>query len=664
MYKDYESLGVKSMPDWSYQTIFRPLLFQLPSRLARDFTLRAMGTLSRVPGGSFIIRTMGHMEASPILATKLAGIPLKYPVGLSGGLDPEGTAHQALAQFGFGFIEIGPVTIEAHMNNERPIQRDSTNEAILYTDAGRSEGLTKLMKRLDRNQGHALPLMIRIKSTPGRTPVEAQRELLLLMEALSYYAAGFYIESLDVNGSIEASIAHLQAIQLAARELPIVKPMFLYVPIDYPLESLKLLLAGLSPGWSGIIVGDMLRTAEGDLTGSLLKPLSIEIVRSIREQRLSASFSIIASGGIHQPIDALELMEAGADYVQLHSGLVYSGPGLPKRINEAIVYEKLQSVEPPPAPSFWMNWGWMCLLGIGMILGGALAWIIAATSVVLPYDTLFLGMLPSVLNEANPLVLQFMSHDRVTLAGTMISIGVIYYQLARYGLRSGLHWTRTALLTSAAVGFSSFFLYLGYGYFDPLHAAAALILFPMFMLSMRRHRELPSWKRPNLINDRTWRLAQWGQLMMVTLGFSLAVGGIVISTVGITEVFVPQDLEYLCATPAMLNEINERLLPLIAHDRAGFGGALFSDAIGILTIALWGINQGQRWLWWTFLLGGLPGFVAGLSVHLTIGYTDFVHLLPAYFVLMLYVFGLIFLYPYLMQGQKDPRLNSTISATS
>lgn len=104
-----------------------------------------------------------------------------------------------------------------------------------------------------------------------------------------------------------------------------------------------------------------------------------------------------------------------------------------------------------------MNWGWMCLLGIGMILGGALAWIIAATSVVLPYDISFLGMLPSVLNEANPLVLQFMSHDRVTLAGTMISIGVIYYQLARYGLRSGLHWTRTALLTSAAVGFSSFF---------------------------------------------------------------------------------------------------------------------------------------------------------------------------------------------------------------
>jgi dihydroorotate dehydrogenase len=475
------------------------------------------------------------------------------------------------------------------------------------------------------------------------------------MEELAFYAAGFYIESLDKGWPLEDTIEHLQALQQAARALPTVKPMFLYIPLDYPLESLRRLLADLPQAWSGAVIGDSIRTAEGDWTGRAAKPLSLEKIRCIREHRQSAAFGIIAAGGIHQPLDALELMDEGANYVQLHSGLVYAGPGLPKRINEAIIYEQVRAVEEPKPPSFWLNWGWMCLLGIGMIISGCLAWIIAATTVVLPYDILFLGIEPSLIDRANPLVLQFMSHDRVTLAGTMISIGVLYFQLARHGLRKGLHWTKTALLTSAAVGFSSFFLYWGHGYFDPLHALAALILFPMFILSMRRHSELPSWERPNLINDRTWRLAQWGQLMMVTLGIALALGGIVISIVGITHVFVPQDLTYLCATPAMLNEINERLLPLIAHDRAGFGGALFSDAIAMLTIALWGINQGQRWLWWTFLLGGLPGFVAGVSVHLTIGYTDFVHLLPAYFAMMLYVLGLIFLYPYLMRGQENPR---------
>jgi dihydroorotate dehydrogenase len=234
---------------------------------------------------------------------------------------------------------------------------------------------------------------------------------------------------------------------------------------------------------------------------------------------------------------------------------------LPKPINEVVIHEKTRAEAAPADPSFWFNWGWMCLLGLGMVLGGVLAWIIAATSVVLPYDIAFLGMDAALLVQANPLVLQFMSHDRVTLAGTMISIGLLYFQLSYYGLRKGLHWAKTALMTSCLFG----------------------LLLPMFILSMRKHTELPSYNKPNLRDDRIWLRAQWGQLMFVVLGFSLAIGGIVISVVGITHVFVPQDLTYLCATPDMLRAINERLLPLIAHDRAGFGGALFADALAILT---------------------------------------------------------------------------------
>ncbi len=60
------------MPDWSYHAIFRPLLFRLPGRIARNLTLHAIGGLSRVPGGTFVIKTMGHMELSPILEDDLA----------------------------------------------------------------------------------------------------------------------------------------------------------------------------------------------------------------------------------------------------------------------------------------------------------------------------------------------------------------------------------------------------------------------------------------------------------------------------------------------------------------------------------------------------------------------------------------------------------------
>ena len=113
--------------------------------------------------------------------------------------------------------------------------------------------------------------------------------------------------------------------------------------------------------------------------------------------------------------------------------------------------------------------------------------------------------------------------------------------------------------------------------------------------------------------------------------------------------FVASDLVFLGASAEELAALNERLLPLIAHDRAGFGGALFSLACAMTACSLWGIGQGARWLWLTFLAGGIPGFAAGLGIHIHIGYSDFLHLLPVYVQLILWTAGLILLYPYMMR---------------
>ncbi|WRP08644.1 hypothetical protein U9J35_10935 [Rossellomorea aquimaris] len=66
----------------------------------------------------------------------------------------------------------------------------------------------------------------------------------------------------------------------------------------------------------------------------------------------------------------------------------------------------------------------------------------------------------------------------------------------------------------------------------------------------------------------------YGQLAFVVLGFSFVLGGLVISYYGVTSVFVPTDLLYLCMPPEILHEFNQNLIPVIAHDRAGFGSAL------------------------------------------------------------------------------------------
>jgi len=643
------------MPDWSYQSLFRPLLFRLPSRLSRALTLKAMGTLSNIPGGTFVIRTLGHMEPSPHLEQKLAGIPLTTSVGLSGGLDPQGVAHKALAQFGIGFIEHGPITVK-QIKSDKPIANDILNETIRYPEYYENDGVEQYAERMEK-PGHSLPQLARIAPMPHASCEQALNELKsMLVQLNAADAAGFYVDVLHSPRSIEEALTILKGIASYASEHPHAnKPLFIYAPPDFSNDSLISLLQTTEGVWRGVVIGEYIcdnnNEGYGASAGKEAKAFTLAKIKLLRKECCS-HLLIKAGGGVHEPQDALDLLKAGANAVLLHSGLIYAGPGLPKRINEAIIYEQVRDLPAQATPSFWKHWGWMLLLGIGMIIGGILSWIIAATTVLLSYDLNFIDMTLDELKQVNHHLLHFMSHDRITLSGTMITIGILYVQLARHGLKYSLHWARTALMTSGIVGFLSFFLFLGYGYFDPLHALAAAILFPMFLLSMRRNPDQPYRLPVNVRNDRLWRLAMYGQFCFVILGFALAVGGLTIAGVGITQVFVQSDLVYLNTTHTELNGANLKLIPLIAHDRAGFGGALFCAALAILIIALWGIQQGARWIWWTLLLGGAPGFYAGLSVHLSIGYIDFLHLSPALLALLLYILGLIFLYPYLM---RQPR---------
>ncbi|MFB9330744.1 hypothetical protein ACFFSY_32790 [Paenibacillus aurantiacus] len=652
------------MPDWSYQTLFRPLLFRLPARAARGLTLRAMGTVSRLPGGTLLIKTLGHMEPSPVLATTFAGLKLATPVGLSGAVDPEHLATRALSQLGFGFVEVGPIT-PSPIRHETPIRVDVGEEAIVYPSAYENEGAEAALRRM-RTPDHGLPQFARVAPSPNADRAQTIEELEALLDRFGGESgvAALVIEGVSAGRSKEdnADIVSRLTASLTGRNLA--KPCLLYVPLDLPDRWVTELLQAADPScWSGFVIGDAISGGEDAIVGRGGKAACLAKLALIRSQA-AGSPALLASAGVHEPADALELMDAGADYVLLHSGFVYAGPGLPKRVNEAVQHRKLADApNSENDPPFWRNWGWMCLLGIGMIIGGLIAWHIATSTVLLSYDEDFLGMTGGEVNAIAPHLLHFMSHDRITLAGTMISIGILYYRLAKHGLRYGLHWAKTAVLVSGAAGFPSFFLYLGYGFFDPLHAAAAVVLFPMFLLALRRNPDRPYRGPVNLRGGKVWRRSLWGQLCFIMVGFSLCIGGIVIAAVGVTEVFVPQDLRYLGLTREALDLINPRLVPLIAHDRAGFGGALLADAVMILILALWGLQQGARWLWWTLLAGGAPGFIAGLGIHLSIGYTDFVHLLPAYFVFALYVAGLILLYPYLMKSEDDVGVQGSVSCT-
>jgi hypothetical protein len=117
---------------------------------------------------------------------------------------------------------------------------------------------------------------------------------------------------------------------------------------------------------------------------------------------------------------------------------------------------------------------------------------------------------------------------------------------------------------------------------------------------------------------------------MIGVGGGLAVAGSVISFVGMTSVFVPTDLDFMGTHAQHLSMADPDLLPFIAHDRAGFGGALIGAGLAVLLISLWGWRRGHWWVWWSLALGCAFGTVPVLIIHYSIGYTHFEHLLPVY----------------------------------
>lgn len=125
-------------------------------------------------------------------------------------------------------------------------------------------------------------------------------------------------------------------------------------------------------------------------------------------------------------------------------------------------------------------------------------------------------------------------------------------------------------------------------------------------------------------------------LLLASLG--IVFGGLTIMTVGMTAVFVPQDLEFMRVDVASIRAINERLVPLIAHDRAGFGGGLASCGVAML-LTIW-CSPLTRSLWQALAVAGAAGFLTAIGVHPAIGYLSATHLGPAVAGAILFATGL------------------------
>jgi hypothetical protein len=280
-----------------------------------------------------------------------------------------------------------------------------------------------------------------------------------------------------------------------------------------------------------------------------------------------------------------------------------------------------------------------------LFFSGGLALFLAASRDLLPQDVRYLGMTAAELCQVRSCrILDFMVHDRAAFGGALLGLGVLYTWLTVFPLSRHEQWAWWTWLVTGGAGFMTFLAYLGYGYLDTWHGMGTLLLLPVFVTGMWRSRRLvgPIQLAGALRGDeRATRLAgrqEWGRIVLLGGAAATAIGGLAILRIGVTDTFVPEDLDFIGLTAADLRAINPRLVSLIAHDRAGFGGAVFT--LGLTTLLCLWCARPSRHLRQAVATAGVLSLSAALGVHMTVGYTDWWHLVPPVVAAVLLLIGL------------------------
>jgi dihydroorotate dehydrogenase len=333
----------------TYETFIRPLLFSLDPETAHRLTIELLRGASHF---DLALRVLRFFQPAPQPKT-LFGLRFPNPIGLAAGLDKNGVALPAWAALGFGFIEIGTVTAKAQSGNPAPrIFRLPKQQALINRLGFNNDGADAIAARLrrlrDSRQWPAVPVGINIGKSKI-TPLEhAADDYLYSLRLLRDFAD--YI-TLNVSSPNTPRLRDLQEPQKLVELLRAInnepgiatKPVLLKISPDLsPIELEAILNVSAENRVAGIIATNTTLDhssippaldEEGGLSGAPLREKATTLVRDIVAK---SPIPVIATGGICDAESAREKFQAGAELVQLYTGLVYRGPRLLREIMEQL----------------------------------------------------------------------------------------------------------------------------------------------------------------------------------------------------------------------------------------------------------------------------------------------------------------------------------------
>ncbi len=330
--------------------VVKPWLFGMDPEDAHLRIASLLRLAQATPGALAVLRSV---FSAPEVPARLGPLKLRNPVGLGAGFDKNAEMIPALASLGFGFLEVGTITRRGQPGNPRPrVFRYPALQAVVNRMGFNNVGADEAARTLEKTPRPGIPIGINVGKN-ATTPLEDAaaeyaetiRILLPFADYVTINISSPNTKDLRKLHEPERLLPLLDAAQgeMAKATRPV--PLFLKLSPDADLADLEGAARTLVERNVGIIATNttvdrtgMDNLEQGGLSGVPVRARSTQVVKALAAIT-EGKVPLIGVGGVFSAQDALEKRDAGADAVQVYTGLVYGGPGMVRTMVGALAKE-------------------------------------------------------------------------------------------------------------------------------------------------------------------------------------------------------------------------------------------------------------------------------------------------------------------------------------
>ncbi len=327
-------------------TKLKPYIFSLDPEIAHDLAIKSLKF-------NILPKSIFNVENEEYLETELLNQKIPNPIGLAAGFDKSAEVYNSIFKLGYGFVEVGTITPKKQLGNPKPrIFRLEKDQALINRLGFNNHGSEIVLKRIANN----LPVgFLGINIGPNKDTKNKEDDYYLCLSRLSSHSGYITINISSPNTEglrnfhdqveLEKLLAGISKIK---KHENISQPIAIKLSPDIDRDEIsKIIELIIKYKIQGIIISnttdknreklsDIKRNEIGGLSGKPIKDISTNLIKKFYNET-KGKIEIIGVGGVDSGQSAFEKISAGANAVQLYTGMVYQGPGVVKKIKEELI---------------------------------------------------------------------------------------------------------------------------------------------------------------------------------------------------------------------------------------------------------------------------------------------------------------------------------------